>query len=99
MALTPLEILPEHPTIDIGDTLELLGERARPALEAALRSSDPALAGAARACLDRLDAPSTREMELVHGRRADGAGMGHLGGGGGGFRPPPPEEDSDEEML
>ncbi|MEE2941232.1 MAG: hypothetical protein VX460_12650 [Planctomycetota bacterium] len=36
--------------------LELLGERARPALEAALRSSDPALAGAARACLDRLDA-------------------------------------------
>ena len=46
-----------------------------------------------------LDAPSTREMELVHGRRADGAGMGHLGGGGGGFRPPPPEEDSDEEML
>ena len=49
--------------------------------------------------LDRLDAPSTREMELVHGRRADGAGMGHLGGGGGGFRPPPPEEDSDEEML
>lgn len=36
--------------------LELVGERARPALEAALRSGDLALVGAARARLDRLDA-------------------------------------------
>ena len=38
-----------------GATLEFVGERARPMLEAAIRSDDLALAAAARVSLDRLD--------------------------------------------
>lgn len=55
--------------IEARGVLELVGERARPALVAALDSGDPALARAARECLDRLDAredgPRARRARLA----------------------------------